>query len=464
MTADLGLVVHAPQAHSHELAPGRPGDALAERGLANAGRTDEAKDRALARRIELAHREVLEDAPLDLVEPVMVVIEDAACLRDVDLGCRVGGPGQLDQPFEIRAHHRILAGAFGHALQALQLLSRVLFHFVGHLGFGDGRLQFGDLRRALVTFTQLLLDRAHLLAQQVLAIHVANRLLGALVDFARDLEHFDAARQELEQLVQPRLEVEGFQQRLLFLGTDVHQTGDQVREARGTLDALQRDDHLFGDLRQQLQDFDRTLLQVVGAAFDIRVGPIGLVDELDACDGKRIALQKLQHAEALQTLADRVMQPVGGRDVTQYVRGCANPVQIFGARLFDVGLALEKDAERALKPHGFLRRRARALSAHGERQDHAWKQDDVAHRQHDHGVFGQRAARAFAPRLSRGCGDLDAGARVGADRQARGSLFVHGCPIQPILRSLKIRHPFSNSCLAPSRRPPGRGMRRSKYP
>src|SRR5207302_2990221 len=89
MTADLGLVVHAAQAHAHELAPGRPGDALAERGLANAGRTDEAKDRALARRIELAHREVLEDAPLDLVEPVMVVIEDAACLRNVDLGCRV---------------------------------------------------------------------------------------------------------------------------------------------------------------------------------------------------------------------------------------------------------------------------------------------------------------------------------------------------------------------------------------
>jgi len=29
-------------------------------------------------------------------------------------------------------------------------------------------------------------------------------------------------------------------------------------------------------------------------------------------------------------------------------------VQIVWARLFDVGLALEKDAERALKPHGFL--------------------------------------------------------------------------------------------------------------
>ena len=392
----------------------------------------------------------------------MVLVEDAPCLGNVDFGLRVGRPGQLDQPFEIRAHHRILSGGFGHALEALQLLARVLFHLLGHPGFGDRLLQLGDLHRALVTFAELLLDRAHLLAQQVLTIHVADRFLGALVDLARDLEHFDAARQQLEQFVQPHLEVEGFQQRLLFLGADVHQTGDQVREARGTLDTLQRDDDLFGDLRQQLQDFDRTLLQVVGAAFDIRVGRIGLVDELDARGGKRITLQKLQHAEALQTLADRMMQPVGRRDVAQYVGGRADPVQIVGARLFDVGLALKEDAKRPLQPRGFLRRRARALAAHGERQDHAREEDDVAHGQDNQRVFGQRTARAFTRRLLRGCGNLDAGGCVSTDWRACRRLFVHGCPIQPVLRSLKIRHPFTSSWVAASRRAPGRGMRRSK--
>ena len=50
VAADLRLVVHAAQAHAHELAPGRLRDALAERGLADAGRADEAQDRALARR------------------------------------------------------------------------------------------------------------------------------------------------------------------------------------------------------------------------------------------------------------------------------------------------------------------------------------------------------------------------------------------------------------------------------
>ena len=90
VAADLRLVVHAAQAHAHELAPGRPGDALAERGLAHAGRADEAQDRALARRVQLAHREVLENALLDLVEAVVVGVEDAPRLGDVD---RRGRPG-----------------------------------------------------------------------------------------------------------------------------------------------------------------------------------------------------------------------------------------------------------------------------------------------------------------------------------------------------------------------------------
>ena len=53
MAADLGFVVHAAQARPHELAPDRARDALAERRLADAGRADEAQDRAAALRLSL---------------------------------------------------------------------------------------------------------------------------------------------------------------------------------------------------------------------------------------------------------------------------------------------------------------------------------------------------------------------------------------------------------------------------
>ena len=84
MAADLRFVVHAAEADAHELAAHGARDRLAERGLADAGRTDEAQDRRLALRRELAHGEILDDAALDLVETVMILVEDAARLGDVD--------------------------------------------------------------------------------------------------------------------------------------------------------------------------------------------------------------------------------------------------------------------------------------------------------------------------------------------------------------------------------------------
>ena len=78
MTADLGLVANAAERHPHELAIGRARDALAERRLADARRSDEAQDRALELLHALLHREVLEDALLDLLEPVVIFLEHAS--------------------------------------------------------------------------------------------------------------------------------------------------------------------------------------------------------------------------------------------------------------------------------------------------------------------------------------------------------------------------------------------------
>ena len=76
MAAQLRLVMHTAQGHALELASRCARDALAKRGLAHAGRTDKAQDRALARWIELAHGKILEDALLDLFKAVMVRVED----------------------------------------------------------------------------------------------------------------------------------------------------------------------------------------------------------------------------------------------------------------------------------------------------------------------------------------------------------------------------------------------------
>ena len=69
MTADLRLVAHAAERDAHELAAERLGDRPRQRRLADARRPDEAENRTLDRRIQLADGEVFEDAILRLLEP-----------------------------------------------------------------------------------------------------------------------------------------------------------------------------------------------------------------------------------------------------------------------------------------------------------------------------------------------------------------------------------------------------------
>ena len=94
VAADLRLVVDAAEAHADELAAHRLGDGLAEARLADAGRADEQQDRAADRVREAAHREVLEDALLDLLEAVVVLVEDLGGLLDVEAVVRGHVPGQ----------------------------------------------------------------------------------------------------------------------------------------------------------------------------------------------------------------------------------------------------------------------------------------------------------------------------------------------------------------------------------
>ena len=76
VAANLGLVAHAAERQANELAPERPGDALAKRGLADTRWTGEAEDRAAAVVLQAAHGQVVENAVLDLLEVVVVLVQN----------------------------------------------------------------------------------------------------------------------------------------------------------------------------------------------------------------------------------------------------------------------------------------------------------------------------------------------------------------------------------------------------
>ena len=88
VTANLGLVADAADRQADELAVHRARDRFAQRGLADAGRPDEAQDRPDSVFLQLAHREVLEDAVLDFLEVVVVLVQNGAGLVDVEASLR----------------------------------------------------------------------------------------------------------------------------------------------------------------------------------------------------------------------------------------------------------------------------------------------------------------------------------------------------------------------------------------
>ena len=69
---------------------------------------------------------------------------------------------------------------------------------------------------------------------------------------------------------------------------------------------------------------------------------------------------------------------------------------------------------KALQARGFLRRGTRTLAADRDGNHQAGEQHDIAHRQDDQRVFGQRTRRAFPHGLSGRSGAFGADARVGS--------------------------------------------------
>src|SRR3984893_19602975 len=103
--------MYAAERDAHEVAASRLRDRLAERGLADARRTDQEQDRPGQLVGALLDGEIFDDAFLDLLHPVMVVVEDLLGVDKILIDLRLLIPRDRQQPIEVVAHD----GAFrGH--------------------------------------------------------------------------------------------------------------------------------------------------------------------------------------------------------------------------------------------------------------------------------------------------------------------------------------------------------------
>src|SRR5262249_8551609 len=118
---------------------------FAERGLAHAGRADQAQDRSGQLPDALLDRKMLDNAVLDLLQPTMVVVEDLLCEPQIllDLGLLV--PGNREQPVEIVAHDASLGRRWRNLDQFLELVLSLLACLLREFGALDLVLDVGEL-------------------------------------------------------------------------------------------------------------------------------------------------------------------------------------------------------------------------------------------------------------------------------------------------------------------------------
>ena len=170
---------------------------------------------------------------LILSSPKWSVVEDAPRLGDVDRRVGLGLPRQLDQPFEVGAHHRVLAGGVGHALAAASAPCARPFP----------PPRASARRRSPCSSSSISAAASSPSPSSFWIVRICSRSrclrltspIDSRVRSATSRDTFSTSMRcasSSSSLVEPRLEVEGFEQRLLFLGGDVEHAGDDVGELR----------------------------------------------------------------------------------------------------------------------------------------------------------------------------------------------------------------------------------------
>ncbi len=352
----------------------------------------------------------------------MVRVENPPGLGDIDrlrLGRR---PGQFQQPVEIAADHAVLGGGFRRALQPPQLFARLGLDLLRHGGLVDGRAQLGDLLAGALILAEFALDRRQLLAQHRLALTLTEGGLGLAIDLGRKSQNLEPRGQQLADLVQARLQVDGFEDVLFFLRLGVEIGRRQVRQGGRGRQSLDRLPQLFGQLRDQRHGLYRLLLDVQEPGLDLRAGPRRLGYVQAARLQIRFSLDHLGDPEPLHALADQVVLAVGPGHIAQHIGDHAHLVQIGRTRLDNVRIALQHDQDLALFAHGLLRRGHRLRATDRDRGHDVGKEHHVAHGNDQQGV-GRRGRSGGLRGWSGG-----------------GGLFGHG--VHPILRRLMTRQPL----------------------
>ena len=165
----------------------------------------------------------------------MVLIEDPARLDDVEVVVGPHVPRELGHPVEVRPDPSVLRRLLGGPLQATELTLGLLAHVVGHAGARDLVAEGLDDVLAAV-LAELLADRAHLLAEDGLALSLLEALGHVFADLLLQLGLGKRVPRPAEHELQTLLDVERLEDLHLLLERQVGRVAGGVRHLSGFVD------------------------------------------------------------------------------------------------------------------------------------------------------------------------------------------------------------------------------------
>ena len=223
-------------------------------------------------------------------------------------------------------------------------------------------------------------DNAHLLAQEMLPLRAIHLLLHPRLNLVFQLQHFQLAREDGVDLVQPGDRIQRLQDLLANRKREVHRRGDEVGEPAGLAHVQGEGIGLVGQRVVQLDDFLEDRQHGAHERFRGQAPFFRLVERLRAHADVGLPLYILDNLHPPPPLGEQAGRIVG------HAQGAPN--SHLGADVENVALLREVHFTVALGgdnqvfPVGNRRldRRQRAIAAHKERHDHLREEDHVAQR------------------------------------------------------------------------------------
>src|SRR6202142_319239 len=326
--------------------PHRSSDRPPERGLSDPRRPDETQDGGLLAPGELADRDVFDDPLFYLFEAVVVLVEAASRLIDVEL---VGGrfvPGPARQPLEIRARDIVLRRLRLHRRQPSELFAGDLLHLFGEPRGTKPLAQLLDLV-LLPAFSELLLDGAHLLAEDLLALrlafvgdHRAHLLFHA--------EKLELAIDDGEHGAHARFGIERLEDLLLvgdarLLGSEVR--GDEIGESAALAHVVQDPRGFARQVGQEREHLARSLPQARAEGFELYVALEVLGNAAGAGAHVRLEGGVVRDPEAREAVENNRVVVRTETQHLDHTRDRSDLVQIVEAGLVHLRVSLADDAD-----------------------------------------------------------------------------------------------------------------------